>query len=1042
MDRVDGSVDGARARRVGVRMSLGLIIMGGAVCAVRLPVVPSPEHMVPVLEVSMQHPGLSPEQIERMLTARVEELVRMTEGIRSVVSISREDGLTVRASCDPDDDVLRIRADVAGNLQAFSEGQAPGTGRPEVNIGLPAHSSLLKSFMTLGLWGDADGSELAEAAKELVVNELRTVTGLARIAIEGETASEILVVLKKDAGLRYGVTSGMLMERLRAARVDGPAGVFRVYGKPPATLSVPEHMRRIGELPVRILENGGVVRVADCAEVTVRNSWPRWRINGLPAILVRLDRKPETDVGDLASEVNEKLRCLVPRFPAGVQWSILDDPGTDVRTGVSRAFWLAAMSLALVAAMVGLVNRSLTSGARTAVALLAAAGGTLVILRAAGMTLNSSVAVGIALGCGCLAGRVWVPAGGNDRDVIAAKRWFGMVPSDGSKYLPVSGVFAGLVITWYSRVLDAGSGDVALADIGVGLASACGAYLLVSALMETAAGKLHPAPCIEGGAHRFDRLYERVARWCVRRKRGVVLVGMMVVGVPLWMLPRHVESSHPLFNLYLATVGSGWYTEIRPYVDAVTGGVVHMAITQLPIVDRSQEFPGIMVVADMQLPPGSNSDGIRIAAEAMELRTLGLVGNKARVVTNIRETSAQLRVMFAEERTGDVLPVRVKAELTGLAAGLGNASISVAGIGPGFHSGQEPRASFTVGLRGYDHHELERLAVQFQSVLQHEPRIHDVVAGTAERRQEIRMQVRKDRWAGPGSSSHEVADACRTLTAAIDVLELPAQSRVIPVRVAPASIVPVEIAVEEHVTLRNGRMERLEGLVNRRIQQTESVIVRENQEYLRDVSFVFDGPEEYGRVIVEEVIRSFPIPRGYGVVLAGGEGAVKQHEVRPIVLGGGLALLAAVLVMAALNESWMCAHLVLVTCPLSLAGFCLSCLLWGYPLWLWALGACSLVMTVGFHMGYQIAACLPLRHAGTGDTIGWGLFRVKHAVFVALVSTGALLPWTFGGGYSVAFPVRCSIVGILSTLVLETLFLPPLLLRSRRPPGPVVHLLT
>lgn len=286
-----------------------------------------------------------------------------------------------------------------------------------------------------------------------------------------------------------------------------------------------------------------------------------------------------------------------------------------------------------------------------------------------------------------------------------------------------------------------------------------------------------------------------------------------------------------------------------------------------------------------------------------------------------------VRVDFDERSASTPAPYLMKNRLTVLAAQTGGASIAVYGFGPGFSSGGESAPTFYVKVLGYNYTKVKQIAQQFKERIERNPRIAvvdiDRSFGRWPRSTEVVMQFDRDQLAALHLTVADLIPWVGSLTrTALDYRSLTLTGTRVPYQVEMRgfdAIAIEDIRTTHVVNARGGAVQlgRVAAIEERRVM---SEIRRENQQYVRWISFEYRGPYRYGDEFIKETIRAMPLPHGYTIERESGWFFMTEKETRSLLWTSVLALGIVVMVTASLYESFTKPLIVIVTVPLSFMG--------------------------------------------------------------------------------------------------------------------------
>ena len=89
-------IESAMSRSRTVILSLLVVLIGGFVAYNTIPKEAEPDIEIPVIYVSIDHDGISPEDSERLLVRPMEQELRSIEGIKEMTANAYEGGANVQ----------------------------------------------------------------------------------------------------------------------------------------------------------------------------------------------------------------------------------------------------------------------------------------------------------------------------------------------------------------------------------------------------------------------------------------------------------------------------------------------------------------------------------------------------------------------------------------------------------------------------------------------------------------------------------------------------------------------------------------------------------------------------------------------------------------------------------------------------------------------------------------------------------------------------------------------------------------------------------
>jgi multidrug efflux pump subunit AcrB len=194
----------------------------GAFSILQTPREEEPQIVVPMLDVFVQMPGASPQEVAQRVSLPMEKLLREVPGVEYIYSISRPglSMLIVRfyVGTKEEDAIVQTYNKLYSNFDRIP----PGVSKPIIK----ARSIDDVPILALTLWGkNYDSYRLRRVAGELE-NALKPLDDVSETKIIGGQPRQLRVVLDTQRLAAYGLTPGTVVGQLQAANTRGQAGSF------------------------------------------------------------------------------------------------------------------------------------------------------------------------------------------------------------------------------------------------------------------------------------------------------------------------------------------------------------------------------------------------------------------------------------------------------------------------------------------------------------------------------------------------------------------------------------------------------------------------------------------------------------------------------------------------------------------------------------------------------------------------------------------------------------------------------------------------
>lgn len=311
-----------------------------------------PRMTTPYVTVTTIYAGAAPDEIETSISMKIEEAVSSIEKISSINSSSSEGLSLVTIEFDSDADIDLALQDVQRKVNETRDDLPDGAKEPVVSRFAIDEMPVLR----IGATSNLSDTDFYQFLKDDVKPALSNISGVGQVAIQGGREREIRVNIDLDRLKSLGMTVGDLLDAIRKANLDFPAGsveapdrkyVVRMAGK----FTSLDQMRN---LVVRDGGSAGQVRLRDVAEVqdTYRDIKTLTRINGRNAVGILVVKQTDANTVEVCRLAREKLGELEQRYAGkGLHFVIGQDASTftvDAVNAVQHDLLLAILLVAVV----------------------------------------------------------------------------------------------------------------------------------------------------------------------------------------------------------------------------------------------------------------------------------------------------------------------------------------------------------------------------------------------------------------------------------------------------------------------------------------------------------------------------------------------------------------------------------------------------------------------------------------------------------------------------------------------------------------------
>jgi len=300
-------------------VAANLALIAIAVCGIAvyagMPREVFPDLSLDQVEIMSLYPGAGPEDVERLVTAPLEEAVEGLAGLDEMVSSSREGVsrilLTLEDGRDVSDFAQEVRSAVSrGDVELPEDVDDPWVR--EVENVFPV--------ISVYVYGWASEAQL-RALAEHHARQLEALDGVSQVILTGSREPRMWIEVDPVALERYGLTLAEIGRAVESRARDVPLGSLSTEDgdwllRVDARL---EWAADLADLAVVARPDGSAVRLSDVARVsdTFERRLTRSRYDGRPCYHMQVDKKVAADMIDVARDVYAYVDREQPAMPPG-----------------------------------------------------------------------------------------------------------------------------------------------------------------------------------------------------------------------------------------------------------------------------------------------------------------------------------------------------------------------------------------------------------------------------------------------------------------------------------------------------------------------------------------------------------------------------------------------------------------------------------------------------------------------------------------------------------------------------------------------------
>jgi CzcA family heavy metal efflux pump len=306
------------ANRLIVLAIAAVVLVGGTLVAVKMPVDVFPDLTAPSVTIITEAHGMAPEEVETLVTFPIEAAVNGASGVRRVRSSTATGISVIWVEFNWGTDIYQARQVVNEKLQLAGSNLPPEAKRPV----LAPVSSIMGEIMFISLTSDKHSPmELRSSADWVLRPRLLSVPGVSQVTPIGGDTKEYQVIISPEKLAASGISLSQLISAVRGTNQNTSAGFYVEGGQEYLIYGIGRvsRLEDIGNTVVN-LNNGRPVLVNHLADVRIGPAIKRGEgsAQGKSAVILGLQKQPGANTLTLTQELDRTLDNIQKTLPAGM----------------------------------------------------------------------------------------------------------------------------------------------------------------------------------------------------------------------------------------------------------------------------------------------------------------------------------------------------------------------------------------------------------------------------------------------------------------------------------------------------------------------------------------------------------------------------------------------------------------------------------------------------------------------------------------------------------------------------------------------------
>ncbi|GAB3766821.1 efflux RND transporter permease subunit [Ramlibacter monticola] len=392
-------------RPVGTVLLTAWLALAGIAAFFKLPVASLPQVDFPVISVSANLPGASPQTMATSVATPLERRLATIAGVNEVTSNSGTGSSRITLQFDLNRNIDAAAREVQAAINA-ARSDLPSTLRSNPTYRKANPSAAPVIILALTSPSRSPG-QIYDAVSNVVQQKIAQVPGVGDVELGGGSQPAVRVEMIPFALNRYGIGMEDVRAALQAGTANRPKGDVTVEGQRLQIYTgtgMPNNGKTASDYRSMVVawREGAAVRLADVAEVSdgVENINTMGLFNGRPAVIVLVTLQPGANVIQTVDGVRSLLPSLQAALPKDIALEVASDRTHSIRASLHEVELTLGIAILLVVLVVSLFLRSARATFIPAVATIVSLLGTFGVMHLLGFSLNnlSLMALTVATG--------------------------------------------------------------------------------------------------------------------------------------------------------------------------------------------------------------------------------------------------------------------------------------------------------------------------------------------------------------------------------------------------------------------------------------------------------------------------------------------------------------------------------------------------------------------------------------------------------------------------------------------------------------------
>lgn len=1002
-------------RPVTMIMALVAVIMLGAVSLVKMPQALLPDMEYPYALAMVTYGGAGPEEVEQMVTEKMEGSLASVEGVKNIISVSSENVAMVMIEFEMGTDLNYATLDMREKL-SMAQMQMPDDASSPTIMKVNMDSM---PVMQLFVSSDMELAELGSFVEDNITSRFERISGVAQVSTMGSTETEIQIKFDQDKLQGYGLTMSTVSQILSAENISYPSGSIS-NGNTDITVKTFGEFQSINdikEIPLT-LGDGSIISLENIAQISEAESDAEsiTRMDGNQAVGLYISKSSGANIVDLSDSVQKEIESIKEKYGDQINIQIGFDQSDFVRQSISSVASTAVQGAILAVIVIFFFLRNIRSTLVIGISIPTSVLATFCVMKVLDMSLNMLTLGSLTLAIGMLV----------DNSVVVLENIFrrnkqGLNAEDaaieGSKEVGLAVMASTLtsIVVYLPIALSGGLAGMMFQDFSFTIIAALLCSLVVAMTVV-------PMLCSKLLDSSVSEDYIKIGKFFYRYK----IVNLFTKFID-WMIEGYGHLMHKALKkrkrlialfvvIFVASVSLvsmvGW--ELIPEMDEGSFSVT-VEMPEGTSLEEQDEFIKPLEEYVLNIP---ELDNVTLSVGSSSASSLISSGNSVSVVLKEDRTRSTKEVMNEmKDHFKDLAGAEVSYSLT--------SSMGTTALGG---------SDLSLNITGSDIDMVSSNAVELANQIRELDCVSEVTTDVEEGSPEIKVILNRSTASHYGLTTYQVATALSNALSGSTSTQISVNGDDIDINLSLSDKYANSVEDMKAITISSPMGNVPVGQVATFEYDNAPVsITRNNQEMLNTVDITFkEGVDSKDATKqVTNIAENFIFDDGVSFE-QGGMQEQMMEAFSDLLLALVISLALVYIVLASQFESFILPVMVMMSIPFAMSGAFLALFLAGKTLSMPSF--IGLIMLVGIVVNNAILLVEFINQnkkiMGRDDAITQaGQVRMRPILMTTLTTVIGMVPMALGigEGMEIMAPMGLSIIGGLIASTIVTLFLVPIL---------------